>query len=130
MNRNYEKQAELFNERLNETASLASRKPQKKQKLTRLNSLTGRARGSLSSRRSVSGMTGNVFEVVIFRKYYKFLETKTQSKRSSTGEVLRQTKLTDRRHSIAVHKLEMTTKSSNERSKTNLYNRYNHSQSA
>jgi len=59
MNRNYEKQAELFNERLNETASLASRKPQKKQKLTRLNSLTGRARGSLSSRRSVSGMTGN-----------------------------------------------------------------------
>jgi len=107
MNRNYEKQAELFNERLNETASLASRKPQKKQKLTRLNSLTGRARGSLSSRKSVSGIT----------------ETKTQSKRSSTGEVLRQTKLTDRRHSIAVHKLEMTTKSSNERSKTNLYNR-------
>ena len=63
MNRNYEKQAELFNERLNETASLASRKPQKKQKLTRLNSLTGRARGSLSSRKSVSGITGNFSEV-------------------------------------------------------------------
>ena len=61
MNRNYEKQAELFNERLNETASLASKRPQKKQKLTRLNSLTGRARGSLSSRRSVAGMTGRAY---------------------------------------------------------------------
>ena len=69
MNRNYEKQAELFNERLNETASLASRKPQKKQKLTRLNSLTGRARGSLSSRRSVSGMTGNFPETSFPDKY-------------------------------------------------------------
>ena len=51
MNRNQEKQSELFPERTNETASLASAKPVKKARLSTLNKLSSR-RQSLTAKQS------------------------------------------------------------------------------
>jgi len=84
MSRNQEKQSELFPERLNETVSIASAKPVKKP--VKINRLSTR-RQSLTAKQT---------------------EQKTQAKRTRTGEVLRQTKLTDRRHSIAVNNVTST----------------------
>ena len=58
MRRNCEKQGELFHERVNETASLASNRPPKKQKLSRHYSLTQRQKISQKVTRRTLSQTG------------------------------------------------------------------------
>ena len=74
MSRNQEKQTELFPERTNETASLASAKPVKKARLSTLNKLSSR-RQSLTAKQS--GTLHENFERKKNDSYIPFDQKKT-----------------------------------------------------